>query len=401
MKRQIDRIGELMDINIEADFKKIFKYEPQGSFFAPGRVNLIGEHIDYNGGYVFPSALSLGTYAAAAKRNDKKIRFYSVNFPQNGVIEVDLSDIIYRKEDGWTNYPKGIISIFAAEGLKIDRGFDIVYNGNIPNGAGLSSSASIEVCTGVLLNDFFKFGLDNVAIAKLSQKAENEFVGMNCGIMDQFASAMGKKERAIFLDCSSLDYKYVPLELKEMSIVIINTNKKRELAGSKYNERRRECEDALKDLQTKLNIKNLCSLGPEEFENNKDLIKNPVARKRAKHAIYENARTIAACKILEKNDVAGFGKLMKESHDSLRYDYEVSCKELDAAVKLALDHQGTIGARMTGAGFGGCAVCIVKNGDIEDFIKDIKPEYKKITGFDAEFYIACAETGACKLEKRL
>ncbi|MDR0734861.1 MAG: galactokinase [Elusimicrobiota bacterium] len=388
-----------MNINIEADFKDIFKYNPQGVFFAPGRVNLIGEHIDYNGGHVFPCALSLGTYAAAAKRNDGKIRFYSVNFPQDGIIEIDLSDIKYRKEDGWTNYPKGIVSVFDSAGFKADKGFDVVYNGNIPNGAGLSSSASIEVCTGVMINDFFKFGLDSVSIAKLAQKAENEFVGMNCGIMDQFASAMGKKNGAILLNCNTLDYKYVPLELEDSSIVIINTNKRRELATSKYNERRGECERALKDLQTKLNIKDLCSLAPEEFEKNKDLIKDPVARKRAKHAVYENARTMAAVKLLEKNDAAGFGKLMVQSHDSLRDDYEVSCKELDAAVDLALKRPQTVGARMTGAGFGGCAVCIVKNEGIESFVKDIGPEYKKITGLDAEFYTACAASGACKLEE--
>jgi galactokinase len=291
------------------------------------------------------------------------------------------------------------VSVFDSAGFKADKGFDVVYNGNISNGAGLSSSASIEVCTGVMINDFFKFGLDSVSIAKLAQKAENEFVGMNCGIMDQFASAMGKKNGAILLNCNTLDYKYVPLEIKDSSIVIINTNKRRELAASKYNERRGECESALKDLQTKLNINNLCSLTPEEFEKNKDLIKNPVARKRAKHAVYENARTMAAVKLLEKTDAAGFGKLMVQSHDSLRDDYEVSCKELDAAVDLALKRPQTVGARMTGAGFGGCAVCIVKNEGIESFVKDIGPEYKKITGLDAEFYTACAASGACKLEE--
>ena len=379
------------------NFENIFKTKPSAVFFAPGRVNLIGEHIDYNGGYVFPCALSLGIKAAAAKRKDKKIRFASRNFPQAGVIEVNLDGIKFQKEHGWTNYPKGVIDVFKKEGYKFDAGFDVLYDGDIPDGAGLSSSAAIEVCTGVLLNGLYDLKIDNVRIAKLAQRAENEFVGMNCGIMDQFASAMGQKDRAILLNCNTLEYKLVPLELAGASIVIVNTNKKRELAGSKYNERRGECETALNMLNKKLNIKDLCSLTPEEFEKNKNLITDKTAQKRAKHAVYENARTVKAVELLKRGDLAGFGKLMNESHISLRDDYEVSCKELDVVFDLALAQKGTIGARMTGAGFGGCAVCIVKNDGIENFKKNIAPEYEKRTGFKAEFYTASAGRGAGKI----
>ncbi|MDR0291566.1 MAG: galactokinase [Elusimicrobium sp.] len=386
-----------MKNDVIKNFETIFKTKPSAVFFAPGRVNLIGEHIDYNGGYVFPCALSLGTYAAAAKRQDNKVRFYSINFPKAGIIEVSLDDIKFQKEHDWTNYPKGVIDVFKKEGYKFDKGFDVLYGGDIPNGAGLSSSASIEVCTGVLLNDFYNLKVDNIRIAKLAQRAENEFVSMNCGIMDQFASAMGHKDRAILLNCNTLEYKLVPLALGGASIVIVNTNKRRELAGSKYNERRAECETALNMLNVKLKLKDLCSMTPEEFEKNKGLITDKTARKRAKHAVYENARTIKAVELLKRGELAGFGKLMNESHVSLRDDYEVSCEELDAVFDLALAQKGTIGARMTGAGFGGCAVCIVKNEDIENFKKNIAPEYEKRTGLKAEFYTAQAGRGAGKI----
>ncbi|MGB2579107.1 galactokinase [Elusimicrobium simillimum] len=386
-----------MQDKIKQIFETIFKTQADAVFFAPGRVNLIGEHIDYNGGHVFPCALSLGTYAAAKKRTDTKLRFYSENFPQIGVIELDLADIKFQKEHDWTNYPKGVIDIFRKEGYQIPTGFDVAFIGNIPNGAGLSSSASIEVCTGVLLNDFFGLNIDLIHIAKMGQRTENEFIGLNSGIMDQFASAMGRKDHAILLNTNTMAYKHVPVILKDASIVIANTNKRRELAGSKYNERRAECETALNMLNKELNIKDLCVLTPEEFEQHKHLITDPIALKRAKHAVYENFRTLAAVGLLEEGDLSGFGKLMDESHNSLRDDYEVTVMELDTIVDLARAQKGVIGSRMTGAGFGGCAVYIVKNDCIDDLIKNVGPAYKEKTGLTADFYVAQIGQGACKL----
>ena len=280
-------------------FKKVYAAEVEKVFFAPGRVNLIGEHTDYNGGNVFPCALTFGTYALIRKRNDKKIRFYSENFEALGIIEVNIDEIEYNSEHDWANYPKGVIWAFENNGMKIDSGFDILFYGNIPNGAGLSSSASIEVVTGVVLKDLYNFPIDMVDIAKLSKEAENQFVGVNCGIMDQFAIGMGKKDCAILLDTNTLKYQYANIKLDGASIVIANTNKRRGLADSKYNERRAECETALKDLQTVLNINSLCELNEEEFEKNRHLIKDEVCARRAKHAIYENQRTLKAVKALE------------------------------------------------------------------------------------------------------
>jgi galactokinase len=387
MKEQIKKI-----------FKETFGAEPEAVFFAPGRVNLIGEHIDYNGGYVFPCALSLGTYAAASKRKDGKIRFFSKNFEKIGVIEVDVKDIKFKKEDDWTNYPKGVIDVMQKKGLKIDAGFDVAILGNIPNGAGLSSSASLEVCTGVLLNDFFNLNLTPTDIALIGQKTENEFIGLNSGIMDQFASANGKRDHAILLNTNTLQYKHVPMVLEDSSIVIGNTNKRRELAGSKYNERRAECEKALSMLNTKLNLKYLCDLTPDQFDFYKNLITDPIALKRAKHAVKENYRTLSAVGLLELGDVNAFGKLMFDSHYSLKDDYEVTVFELDTMVGLAKQQKGTIGARMTGAGFGGCTVCIVKNENVDEFIKNVGEGYEKATKFKPEFYVAKIARGAGRLD---
>lgn len=273
------------------------------------------------------------------------------------------------------------------EGFKIDKGFDIVYYGTIPNGSGLSSSASIEVLTGFVLKDLFDLDVDMIKIALLGQKAENKYIGINCGIMDQFVIANSKKDCAVFLDTASLEFEYTPLVLKDAKIVIMNTNKKRGLGDSKYNERRAECEESLEELQEKLNIKTLGDLTEEEFEKHKNLIKDENRRKRAKHAVYENQRTIKAIKALEKNDIDLFGKLMISSHNSLRDDYEVSGKELDALVEEALKQEGVVGARMTGAGFGGCAVSIVKNDKVDNFIKNVRKGYKEKIGYDADFYV--------------
>ena len=356
-----------------------------GVYFAPGRVNLIGEHTDYNGGHVFPCALTIGTYARL--RDDDKLCLFSMNFEEDGVGESRLADIETKKDGDWRNYPKGIVWAFGKKGYKVDKGLDILYFGNIPNGSGLSSSASIEVLTGFILKELFGFDVTNQDLALIGQFSENQYNGVNCGIMDQFAIAMGKKDCAIFLDTADLSYEYAPIVLKGAKIVILNTNKKRGLGDSKYNERRSECEAALAALQTKLSIKSLGELTEEEFEANKELIGDPVKIKRAKHAVYENQRTIKAVKALKDNDLELFGKLMIASHDSLRDDYEVTGIELDTLVAEALKQQGVIGARMTGAGFGGCAVSIVKEEAVPAFIENVGKAYKEKIGYAADFYV--------------
>ena len=362
-------------------------------FFSPGRVNLIGEHTDYNGGHVFPCALSFGTYGAIALRDDKVVRMYSENFDDKGIISFDIENLKNDKEHDWANYPKDVIDVLRKHGYDVNKGFDMVVYGNIPNGAGLSSSASLELLMAVMMNDIYDFNIDRVELVKYCQEAENDFIGVNCGIMDQFAIGMGKDSSAILLDCNTLDYKYSNVNLKDEVIVIANTNKRRGLADSKYNERRGECEEALKELQGELKINALGELTEDEFEKNKHLIKNDVRAKRAKHAVYENQRTLKAVKALENNDIDTFGKLMNESHNSLRDDYEVTGKELDTLVDLASKQEGTIGSRMTGAGFGGCTVSIVKKPMVEKFIENVGKEYKEKIGYDADFYVANIGSG--------
>jgi galactokinase len=376
------------------DFKAIFNSEENVlKFFAPGRVNLIGEHTDYNGGHVFPCALSIGTYAIARRTNDSRIKLFSKNFENLGIIEFDVNELVYTEKDDWANYPKGVIKMFKKAGFKIETGFEVLFFGNIPNGAGLSSSASIELVTSKLLKDLFHLSVDMVEMVKLCQKAENEFNGVSCGIMDQFAIGMGKKDNAIFLDTNTLIYKYVPVKIEGISIVIANTNKRRGLADSKYNERREECENALKELQTSLNITSLGDLSEEDFEENKHLIKNDIERKRARHAVYENQRTIKAVKALNDGDIELFGELMNESHSSLKDDYEVTCIELDTLVTASLEN-GAIGSRMTGAGFGGCTVSLVHDSEIEEFIKQVQNIYEGVIGYKADFYIVSIGDGA-------
>ena len=376
-----------MKEKIRTKFEELFGNEGDiKEYFAPGRVNLIGEHTDYNGGHVFPCALTMGTYAVARKRNDNKIRLYSMNFENLGILESTIDDIKYNKSENWINYPKSMIWAMKEEGFNIDKGFDIVYLGTIPNGAGLSSSASIEVLTGFVLKDLFGLDVDMTKIALLGQKAENKYIGVNCGIMDQFIIANGKKDCAIFLDTANLEYEYAPVKLENAKIVIMNTNKKRGLGDSKYNERRAECEEALKELQQKLDIKSLGELTEQEFEENKYLIKSEIRQKRAKHAVYENQRTVKAVEALKENKIDLFGKLMIASHNSLRDDYEVTGKELDTLVEESLKQDGVIGARMTGAGFGGCAVSIVKSDKVDDFIKNVGKGYKDKIGYNADFY---------------
>lgn len=365
-------------------------------FFAPGRVNLIGEHIDYNGGKVFPCALSFGTYALVRQRKDQKLRFASTNLSYRG--ELSLDQIQYDKTHDWVNYPKGIIHYFQEKGCKIG-GFEILYSGNIPNGAGLSSSASIEMVTAVMLNTLFNGNMTMMDMIKLSQQVENDFIGVNSGIMDQFAVGMGKKDHAILLDCNTLDYEYVPLQLKGSKLIIANTNKRRGLADSKYNERRQECESALADLQTKLDIKSLGELDGSTFEKNRDRIQDPIHQKRATHAVYENIRVQQAVEKLNEGDIQTFGTLMKESHISLRDLYEVTGIELDTMVEEAWKVPGVIGSRMTGAGFGGCTISIVKEDAIDTFIQQVGKNYKKRTGLEPQFYIADIGDGAREILK--
>lgn len=378
-------------------FKNLFGYEAESKFFAPGRVNLIGEHTDYNGGHVFPCAIHKGTYALVKKRDDKKFRMYSENFENLGIIEFLLDNLVNEKKHKWVNYPKGVVKMFIEAGYKIDSGFDVLFYGNIPNGSGLSSSASIEIVTSIILKDLYHLDIDMVEMVKLSQKAENQFIGVNSGIMDQFAVGMGKKDNAILLDCNTLKYSYAPVILKDEVLVIGNTNKKRGLADSKYNERRAECEEALKDLQKELDIQSLGELSVEEFNKSEKLIKNEINRKRAKHAVYENQRTIKAQKELMEGNLEEFGRLMNESHVSLRDDYEVTGIELDTMVEIAWNQEGVIGSRMTGAGFGGCTISIVKKDAVDKFIANVGKEYKERVGLNADFYIVNISDGAKKL----
>ena len=366
-------------------------------YFAPGRVNMIGEHTDYNGGHVFPCALTIGTYAAVKKREDRKLRFYSVNFASLGIIESSLDNLKPSKEAGWTNYPKGVMWAFDERGMKMDCGLDIALFGNIPDGSGLSSSASLEVLTGYYLKDLYDFQVTNIDLAKIGQYSENNFNGMNCGIMDQFASAMGKKDHAIFLDTADLSYQYAPLVLDGAKIIVTNSNVKHSLVNSEYNVRRSECEKALEELQTVVKIAGLGDLSEEEFEANKSAIKDEVRVRRAKHAVYENQRTIRAVEALKSNDLKLFGELMNASHVSLRDDYQVSCEEIDVLVEEAWKVNGVIGSRITGGGFGGCTVSIVKDEAVEQFKEKVGAAYKERVGKTADFYVVEIGDGPRKL----
>ena len=368
-------------------------------YFSPGRVNLIGEHTDYNGGHVFPCALTIGTYGAARRRNDRLIHFYSMNLDRFGVVEVSLDDLSFNSKYNWANYPLGVVWAFAEKGYTLDCGFDMVIWGNIPNGSGLSSSASLEVLTGVILTDLFDISsLSMTDLALIGQYSENNFNGCNCGIMDQFAVAMGKKDNAIFLDTSTLKFEYAPIELEDAKIIITNSKVKHSLVDSAYNDRRQECADALAALQKELDIESLGDLSPEDFEANKGLITDPTQLKRAKHAVYENQRTIDAVAALRAGDISRFGELMNQSHISLRDDYAVSCDEIDILVDLAWKIPGVIGSRITGGGFGGCTVSIVKNDSVDTFIESIGKAYKEKVGHEAEFYTVQIGDGASRLD---
>lgn len=354
-------------------------------YFAPGRVNMIGEHTDYNGGHVFPCALTIGTYGAARKRNDNELHLYSMNFERMGVINSTIDE--FKQMDNWTDYPRGVMWAFEGRGMKMTSGMDLVLYGNIPNGSGLSSSASLEVLTGFILRDLYGFDVTNTDLALIGQYSENNFNGMNCGIMDQFASAMGKKDNAIFLNTADLSFEYAPLVLEGAKIVVTNSKVKHKLVDSAYNNRRSECEKALAELQTVVDIKGLGDLSEEQFEEHKAVIADDVRRLRAKHAVYENQRTIRAVEALRNNDVELFGKLMNASHVSLRDDYEVSCPEIDVLVDAAWKVDGVIGSRITGGGFGGCTVSIVKDEAIDSFKEQVGKAYVEKVGYEPDFYI--------------
>ncbi|OIK21270.1 galactokinase [Bacillus amyloliquefaciens] len=388
-----------MKHKIKKAFADVFgESEDLRIFFAPGRVNLIGEHTDYNGGHVFPCALTIGTYAAVRERGDRLVRMYSDNFKEAGIKECSLDEIRYQKEDGWANYPKGVMAECLGSGFSLPHGFDIVFLGNIPNGAGLSSSASIELVTAVILKECHGLDADMLDLVKLAQAAENSFIGVSCGIMDQFAIGMGKKDHAILLNCGTLAFEYTKLGMSGLSIVIANTNKKRTLADSSYNTRLKECREALFDLQKHLSIQSLGELSPSAFDAHAELIQNEVNRRRAKHAVYENHRTQKAADMFSSNQLHHIGELMRDSHLSLRDDYEVTSLELDTLAEAAWRHAGVVGSRMTGAGFGGCTVSIVKDEAVSDFIETAGACYEEQTGRKADFYTADIGAGARELK---
>ncbi|MGN8885116.1 galactokinase [Ligilactobacillus salivarius] len=373
---------------INDKFTEIFGEQAEATFFSPGRINLIGEHTDYNGGHVFPCAISLGTYGAARKREDNKLRFYSANFEDLGIIETSLDDLKYDKKDNWVNYAKGMIYFLKETGHDVDKGMDIFIEGNIPNGSGLSSSASLEMLIGVIAQELFNLDIDRVDLVKLGMETENKFIGVNSGIMDQFAVGMGKQNQAILLDTNTLEYSYAPVDMGNNVIVIMNTNKRRELADSKYNERRSECETAVGELQAELDIKTLGELDAQTFDEYAYLIEDENRLKRARHAVWENQRTMQAQAALEEGDLEKFGRLVNASHVSLEHDYEVTGIELDTLAHTAWKQEGVLGARMTGAGFGGCGIAIVDKDKVEAFKENVGKVYTEMIGYAPAFYIA-------------
>ncbi|WP_049508469.1 galactokinase [Streptococcus anginosus] len=373
---------------LRSNFATIFGAEADHTFFSPGRINLIGEHTDYNGGHVFPAAISLGTYGVARKRDDNLLRFYSANFEDKGIIEVPLEDLRFEKAHNWTNYPKGVLHFLQKAGHVIDKGMDVYVFGNIPNGSGLSSSASLELLTGIIAERLFDLKLERLDLVKIGKQTENEFIGVNSGIMDQFAIGMGADQRAIYLDTNTLEYDLVPLDLKDNVVVIMNTNKRRELADSKYNERRAECEKAVEELRQKLSIATLGELNEWDFDEYSYLIQDENRLKRARHAVLENQRTLQAQAALQAGNLEKFGRLMNASHVSLEHDYEVTGLELDTLAHTAWEQEGVLGARMTGAGFGGCAIALVRKDAVEAFQKNVGQKYEEVVGYAPSFYIA-------------
>jgi len=383
-----------MNSQLSETFFEKYKQHPTATYFAPGRVNLIGEHIDYNGGLVMPCAITAGTWLLLAPNNDNVIRFSSINFKEEGTFQLQKEYSKTGKE--WYNYPLGVFHELQQQGWDAS-GLDLLYFGNIPIGSGLSSSASIEVLTAYALNDYYDLGNDKLALVKLSKKVENEFIGVNSGIMDQFSIAFGEANKALVLNCDTLKYKVVDCNLGDHVLAIINTNKVRELSESKYNERVAECETALKALQQEIKINNLCELTADKFALHSHLIADETVLKRATHVIKENDRVHLAAKALNAGELEEFGRLMYASHQSLKDLYEVTGKELDAVVDFCKDYEHVSGARMTGAGFGGCAIALLKKGYEEDFAKQLTDDYVAKIGYPAAIYIHQIGDGVKKI----
>lgn len=370
------------------EYETTFGEKCKDVFFSPGRINVIGEHTDYNGGHVFPAAISLGVYGVYGPREDKKVCLFSGNV-DGDIVEFDIDDTTVEKDDRfWANYFKGMITYLREKYDNIDHGFNLYIKANLPSGSGLSSSAAIEMLMGIILKDEFNLDVDRIALAKMGQRTENEFVGLNSGIMDQFACIMGKKDSAIFLDCNTLDYEYKPLALGDYEIIIMATNKPHTLADSAYNDRVRECHDAVKKLQAKLDIKTLGELDNDTFDEYAYLINNETEIKRARHAVSENQRTLRATKAMQNGDLEKLGRLIDASHVSLHYDYEVTGQELDTLAEASWAQPGVLGARMIGGGFGGSAIAIVKKDQAEAFKKNVGKIYRDKIGYDASFYDA-------------
>lgn len=383
-------------ITLETEFKDQFNQAPEKTFFAPGRINLIGEHTDYNGGHVFPAAISLGTYAAVSKNADKKLHLYSVNYPEIGEIVIDLTDLNYKESDSWTNYVKGMFhEIFGDQDIPF--GLNILVHGDLPSASGLSSSASMEMLVGVIINSMYDLKINQLDLVKMGQRVENNYIGVNSGIMDQFAVGMGQKDHAIFLDANTLDYQLFPLNLGDHSIVIMNTKKPRNLIEGKYNERRAECEQALHLLQEHIKINALGELTPAIFDQYTFAINDETLIKRARHAVSENERTIKAQQAMINSDLDEFGRLMNASHVSLEFDYEVTGIELDTLVHTTWNVPGVLGARMTGAGFGGCAIALVENDAIDNLINEVSAKYQTMTDFTPEFYVTKIGSGPTEI----
>ncbi len=362
-------------------------------YFAPGRVNLIGEHTDYNSGYVFPCSLTYGTYLMIREQKENAVDLTTMNYSYHKKLKLPE---IEKDDENWVNYPMGVMKQFQEKGFEIP-GCQMLFAGDVPDGAGLSSSASIEMATAVCMNDILGSDLPMLELVKLSQKAENVFVGVNCGIMDQFAAGFGKKDHAVFINCGTLEHELVPVRLKDHLLIISNTNLKRGLTTSKYNERRSQCESAVEYLSQKDKIENLSRLNLSAFHQSEHLIKDETVKKRARHVISENQRVLEAVDALKNNDLPEFGRLMLESHESLKKDYEVTGPELDALVEEAMSVEGVVGSRMTGAGFGGCTVSIVRKNATDQFKVNVGQGYKKKTGLDPDFYIGNIGDGAMKI----
>ncbi|EHR38200.1 galactokinase [Facklamia languida] len=386
-----------MNINdLKEKFESVFKEKPDRVFFSPGRVNLIGEHIDYNGGHVFPCAISLGTYGLVSMRADDQVACYSLNFEADGVRTFSTKAIRYQADQTWLNYISGTVHLMQEQAGRAVRGFNLLIQGDIPNGAGLSSSASLELLVAYIANQTSQLGLSRLDLVKVGQAVENQFIGVNTGIMDQFAVAMGQENEALFLDVNTLEFDRVPADFGEYALLIMNTNKRRELADSKYNQRRAECEEALARLQKILEIKHLGDLDVETFEANRHLIADPILEARAKHAVYENQRTLQARAALMDHDIEQFANLLNQSHQSLKEDYQVTGIELDTLVQAAWDHEAVLGARMTGAGMGGCAIALVQKEYLDQVQTEIAQAYQQKIGYTPSFYLAEVGSGTCE-----